>query len=144
MVQPVYQKYHVVRLKQLACGTHQIGRYNIDTIILTNGSIFDDVKIYGTFVPYKDKNDQKLTIRNIQHTDELVVKLQLQLELQQSVFMNYKPNLSYKFDCLVGNTLYCGMFIETIEFLEPVDAEDQQRYTITLAGRGLDLPKEVV
>lgn len=116
----------------------------MDTIILTNGSIFDNVKIYGTFVPYKDKNDQKLTIKDIQHTDELAVKLRLQLGLQQNVLMNHNPNLSYKFDCLVGNTLYWGLYIESIGFLEPVDTEDQQHYTITLAGRGLDLPKEVV
>lgn len=115
----------------------------MDKIILTNGSIFNNFEICGTFVPYKN-NQQKLKIKNIQHTDELAVKFQLQMELQQNVIMKYKPGLTYKFDCLVNNVKYSNLFIQTIDFLEPVNGNTEQRYTITLMGCGLDIPVEVV
>lgn len=108
----------------------------MDLLILTNGCILDNVELRGEFIPYSNGN-QRLILKDVKRSDDLIDKLQAQIEMQQGEYHHKLKGTSYKFNCTHNNIIYSGLYIETIKFTDDT-------FTITLNGTGLDLPREVV
>jgi len=105
----------------------------MEHIILTNGTIFQNVELHAKSVK---QHDNKVFIKNIKLDENLARKIQEQLELQQCC-IGGTTNKSYRFSCITTEKEYTQMFISIVDYSD-LDVSDVSSYPqvcdITLSG----------
>ena len=116
----------------------------MDLLILTNGCIFDDLVLQGEIEPENEVHipdfgcsfhgykTTKVTMKDIEVTDDLHLKLNRQMDIQYKAFENNSSLNTLKFDCIVlmeemHNIKHDDMYLESIDFYQ-LDCTNNKLY----------------
>lgn len=107
----------------------------MDLLILTNSSIFDNIVLQGEIVPenevyipifgctFQGHKTTKITMKDIEVTDDLHLKLKKQMDMQYKVLENNSSFNTLKFDCILlmeemHSIKHNDMYLESIDFYQ--------------------------
>jgi hypothetical protein len=136
----------------------------MDTILLTNGQVFNNVQITAELLEphqmFKETYDQmmhpdetqkmtddrlvaewdtpqyrRIVIQKFELTPELAILVQQQLELQQTTGLLPTAFNKYKFDCITADKVYSDVFIVQADYHDADVTDPTTNYcSLTLAG----------